>query len=102
MATSSAPGARFSPATPRATGLLSDDVAEPVWYWLRGPDHVLEGLLAPDASGEAVGLAHVRAWPHPLKGRTMGLLDDLLMQEFNYRGRALYDRYMGAKSDFII
>lgn len=115
--------------------LLTDAAANQVWSWLHDPNHLLEGLLARDADGRAVGLAHVRACPRPLTGATMGFLDDLyvapdargsgaadalfealeqrarergwpvirlLTQEFNYRGRAFYDRYTGAKSDFVM
>ena len=115
--------------------VLTDAAADQVWSWLHDPGHLLEGLLARDAEGRAVGFAHVRACPRPLTGATMGFLDDLyvspdargsgaadalfdalaeranergwpvirwLTQEFNYRGRAFYDRYTGAKSDFIM
>lgn len=115
--------------------VLTDAAANQVWSWLHDPDHLLEGLLARDADGRAIGLAHVRACPRPLTGATMGFLDDLyvapdargsgaadalfealakrarergwpvirlLTQEFNYRGRAFYDRYTGAKSDFVM
>ena len=114
---------------------LTDDSARQVWSWLHEPEHVLEGLIARTADGDAVGLAHVRACPRPLAGQTIGFLDDLyvppeargsgaadalfealaerarergwpalrwLTQEFNYRGRAFYDRYTGSKSDFVM
>jgi len=114
---------------------MSDAVADEVWRWLLDPGHVLEGLIAHDAGGKAVGIAHVRACPRPLAGCDMGFLDDLyvdppargsgaadalfdalrdmarqrgwpvirwLTQEYNYRGRAFYDRYTGAKSDFVM
>ena len=115
--------------------VLTDAAAEQVWAWLHDPGHLLEGLLARDGDGRAVGLAHVRACPRPLAGTTIGFLDDLyvdpaargigaadalfdalaerarergwpairwLTQEFNYRGRAFYDRYTGTKSDFLM
>jgi len=114
---------------------MTDAIAERVWGWLLDPEHVLEGLIARDAGGRAVGLAHVRVCPRSLAGEDMGFLDDLFVdpaargsgaadaimsaladlaaerdwslirwitQEFNYRGRAFYDRYTGAKSDFIL
>jgi len=117
----------------RAT--LTDAVADRVWAWLLDPQHVLEGLIARDSAGHAVGIAHVRACPRPLAGRDMGFLDDLyvdpaargsgaadalmaaladlaaqrgwpvirwLTQEYNYRGRAFYDRYTGGRSDFLM
>ncbi len=115
--------------------VLTDAAAERVWAWLHDPAHGLEGLLARDPAGNAIGLAHVRACPRPLTGETIGFLDDLyvtpasrgtgaadalfdalarrarergwpairwLTQEFNYRGRAFYDRYTGAKTDFVM
>ena len=115
--------------------VMTDAAANQVWSWLHDPNHLLEGLLARDADGRAIGLAHVRACPRPLTGATMGFLDDLyvapdargsgaadalfealakrarergwpvirlLTQEFNYRGRAFYDRCIGPKSDFIM
>lgn len=61
-------------------GMTMDDVtAERVWHWLLDPGHVLEGLLALDASGRAVGLAHVRACPRPLGGCDIGFLDDMFV-----------------------
>ena len=56
---------------------MTDSIADAVWRWLLDPGHVLEGLLARDASGQAVGLAHVRACPRPLGGCDIGFLDDL-------------------------
>lgn len=56
---------------------LDDAVAGTVWGWLRDPGHVLEGLLARDVVGRAVGLAHVRACPRSLGGGEVGFLDDL-------------------------
>jgi GNAT superfamily N-acetyltransferase len=115
--------------------VMTDAAADQVWSWLHDSNHLLEGLIARDGDGRAVGIAHVRACPRPLTGATMGFLDDLyvspdargsgaadalfealaerarergwpvirlLTQEFNYRGRAFYDRYTGAKSDFIM
>jgi len=53
--------------------------ADRVWTWLLDPRHVLEGLIAREGGGAAVGIAHVRACPRPLGGRDMGFLDDLFV-----------------------
>ncbi|MDZ7749938.1 MAG: GNAT family N-acetyltransferase [Halofilum sp. (in: g-proteobacteria)] len=114
---------------------LAAATAERVWGWLVDPGHRLEGLIAHDAGGAAVGIAHVEPLLRPLAGTEIGFLHDLyvdpaargggaadalfdalaararergwpairwLTQEFNYRGRAFYDRYTGAKSDFVM
>ncbi len=56
---------------------MDDAIADKVWAWLLDPGHVLEGLVARDASGKIVGLAHIRACPRPLGGCDIGFLDDM-------------------------
>lgn len=58
---------------------VDEAIIDTVWQWLLDPDHVLEGLLARDAGGRAVGLAHIRACPRPLGGCEVGFLDDLFI-----------------------
>ncbi len=55
------------------------DVAETVWQWIHDPAHATECLLARDASGQAVGLAHFRDLPRPLSATSAGFLDDLFV-----------------------
>ncbi len=52
---------------------------ETVWRWLFDPGHASEGLLALDAQGHAVGLAHFRPFARPLSASTGGFLDDLFV-----------------------
>ena len=58
---------------------MTDRVADTVWDWLLNPHHVLDGLIARDATGAAVGMAHVRACPRPLAGSEVGFLDDMFV-----------------------
>ncbi len=58
---------------------MTDDIAGRVWAWLLDPGHVLEGLLARDAKGTAIGLAHIRTCPDSLRGGDVGFLDDLFV-----------------------
>lgn len=58
---------------------ISDEIVERVWNWLLDPGHVLEGLVARDSQGRAVGIAHVRACPRTLSGSDIGFLDDLFV-----------------------
>ena len=58
---------------------ISVAVADETFSWLLNPDHVLEGLIARDCEGRAVGIAHVRACPRPLGGCEVGFLDDMFV-----------------------
>ncbi len=49
------------------------------WDWLMDPGHVVEGVLARGGDGTAVGLAHYREMPNPLRGTIVGFLDDLFV-----------------------
>lgn len=49
-----------------------------VWFWIHKPGHVVEALVA-EQGGALVGLAHFRAMPSPLRGITIGFLDDLFV-----------------------
>jgi GNAT superfamily N-acetyltransferase len=57
---------------------MTDQIAGVVWGWLMDPDHELEGALAL-LDGTAVGLAHYRRMPSPLRGEDIGFLDDLFV-----------------------
>lgn len=50
-----------------------------VWGWLHDEAHECQCLMAFDASGKAVGLAHFRAFARPLSATTGGFLDDLFV-----------------------
>jgi GNAT superfamily N-acetyltransferase len=50
-----------------------------LWSWLHDPAHEVCGLIAEDAAGRALGLAHYRAFVRPLCSRTACFLDDLFV-----------------------
>jgi GNAT superfamily N-acetyltransferase len=59
---------------------LTAERAERLWDWLLDPDHPVEGRLATvRGGGGAVGLAHFRDMPSPLRAQTLGFLDDLFV-----------------------
>ena len=58
--------------------VLTEEGIKTTWEWLLSDLHPLEGLLA-EKSDHLVGLAHFRAMPSPLRGRTIGFLDDLVV-----------------------
>ncbi|MCW1839499.1 GNAT family N-acetyltransferase [Prosthecomicrobium hirschii] len=65
-----------------------------VWSWLMDPAHQVEGLVAVDAAGRPVGIAHFRAFARPLSASTGGFLDDLFVSEAA-RGSGAADALIG-------
>ena len=54
-------------------------VVDRVWTWVCDDGNEVEGLVALDADGRAVGLAHFRPFARPLAASTGGFLDDLFV-----------------------
>ena len=50
-----------------------------VWNWIHDETHELQGLVALDDGGRAIGLAHFRPFARPLAATTGGFLDDLFV-----------------------
>lgn len=50
-----------------------------VWGWIMDPAHEVKALIAEDASGRALGLAHYRPFARPLSASTGCFLDDLFV-----------------------
>ena len=50
-----------------------------VWGWIMDPAHEVKALVAEDAAGRAVGLAHYRPFARPLSASTGCFLDDLFV-----------------------
>ena len=70
-------------------------VATTVWRWIHDPDHTVECLVARDAGGRLIGLAHYRDLPRPLTGEVAGFLDDLFVAA-EARGSGAADALIGA------
>lgn len=73
---------------------MGEATLETVWGWLQEGD-ALQGRLARNAAGEAVGLMHFRAMPSPLRGATVGFLDDLYVDPA-HRGSGAVDEMLAA------
>lgn len=48
-----------------------------VWSWIQDDANPFFGFIAKNEAGEAVGMAHCREMPSPLRGAVLGFLDDL-------------------------
>jgi GNAT superfamily N-acetyltransferase len=66
---------------------MDDTIAGRLWGWIHDPAHVVEALVARDAAGVPVGLAHFRAMSRPLGGNEIGFLDDLFVDPAHRGGR---------------
>ena len=66
-----------------------------VWGWIFDPAHETEALVAEDAGGRLLGLAHFRAFARPLSASTGGFLDDLFVTP-EARGKAVADALIAA------
>lgn len=74
---------------------MSDETAATVWGWLHDESHPTCGILAFDENNQAVGLAHFRDMPSPLRGATVGFLDDLFVAP-ECRGSGVADALLEA------
>eukprot|EP01037_Dinobryon_pediforme_P048430 gene48430-63470_t len=55
------------------------EIRDRVWSWLMDAAHDVKGLLALDAAGAPIGLAHYRPFARPLSASVGGFLDDLFV-----------------------
>ena len=58
---------------------MNQDVLNTVWDWIMDGNNPFYCLLAIDGANNALGLMHFRAMPSPLRGSTVGFLDDLFV-----------------------
>ncbi len=71
------------------------EMRDKVWSWIMDPAQTTEGLIAVNDAGEAVGLAHFRAYARPLSASTGGFLDDLFVDP-DARGGRVATQLIGA------
>ena len=70
-----------------------------VWSWIEaGTIHCLLAVPAATPGGRAVGLAHVRPCPSPLRGSLTGFLDDLFVKP-TARGTGAFETLLSAIRD---
>lgn len=57
----------------------TDAMRATVWGWIHDPACEVEGLVAVDAAGAVIGIAHFRLYRRPLSASIGGFLDDLFV-----------------------
>lgn len=57
----------------------TQEMRNKVWGWLLDPVHEVNGLIAINEEGLAVGIAHYRSFSRPLSATLGGFLDDLFV-----------------------
>lgn len=77
---------------------MTDEIADTVWGWIHDPNHEVEALVAKNAEGRLVGLAHFREMARPLAGTVGAFLDDLFVAP-DMRGAGVADSLMARLGD---
>lgn len=57
----------------------TQNMRDEIWSWLQDKNHEVNGLIAVNDEGVAVGLAHYRSFARPLSASVGGFLDDLFV-----------------------
>ena len=66
---------------------MNNEILQTVWNWLNDKNHELKGI-GYEIDGKIVGLAHYRKLLSPLKGKYIGYLDDIFVDQ-EYRGQKI-------------
>jgi GNAT superfamily N-acetyltransferase len=74
------------------------EMRDKVWRWLMDPAHEVQGLIAEDDAGRAMGLAHYRPFARPLSATVGGFLDDLFVAP-EARGGGIADALIEAVAE---
>lgn len=73
---------------------ITEATLNTVWGWIQSGT-LLQGRIAIDAMGKAVGLMHFRAMPSPLRGTEVGFLDDLFVDP-GHRGSGVVNAMLAS------
>ena len=55
-------------------------ILDTIWSWIFDNNNQFFALIAKNETGDALGLAHCREMPSPLRGAVVGFLDDLYVK----------------------
>ena len=74
---------------------MEQSTLDTVWSWIQDDANPFFGFIAKNEAGEAVGMAHCREMPSPLRGAVLGFLDDLYVKP-ECRGTGCVQEIYGA------
>jgi GNAT superfamily N-acetyltransferase len=77
---------------------MNTEILDTVWSWIHDDSNPFFGLIAKTESGTALGFAHCRQMPSPLRGAFVGFLDDLFVTP-DARGQGVVDALFDALRD---
>ena len=66
---------------------MNTAILNTLWSWIHDKNHIVNGICF-ELDGKILGIAHYRTMPRPLKGKTIGFLDDLFV-ETEFRGQKI-------------
>ncbi|MEV7728551.1 GNAT family N-acetyltransferase [Streptomyces sp. NPDC101733] len=76
----------------------TEEAASTVWSWIHDPEQEVSALVAEDARGQLLGLAHYRPFARPLSATVGCHLDDLFVAP-EHRGSGAADLLLAALSE---
>lgn len=74
---------------------MTPEILDQVWQWIFDDQHSFFALIAKDDKGNAMGMMHYREMVSPLRGATVGFLDDLYVVP-EQRGSGVVDALFDA------
>lgn len=77
---------------------MNQEILNTVWSWIFDQNNKFYCLIAKDDSGGGLGLMHYREMPSPLRGASVGFLDDLFVSQ-GYRGKGIVNALYEALSN---
>ena len=77
---------------------MNDEILDQLWEWIFADAPRMYALLAKDGDGNAIGLMHFREMISPLRGKSVGFLDDLFIKP-ECRGSGAVEQMFAALRD---
>lgn len=74
---------------------MNQAILNTVWSWVFDENNQFFALVAKDDQGRALGLMHFREMPSPLRGTSVGFLDDLYVDS-SVRGEGVVEQLFSA------
>jgi ribosomal protein S18 acetylase RimI-like enzyme len=77
---------------------MNQEILDTVWSWIFDQQNTFYGLIAKNEEDKALGFMHFREMPSPIRGKTVGFLDDLYVNP-EARGQGVVDALYQALED---